>query len=129
MAPGNITQEDARIVTYSGSASTRNLTLSQSLQRYEVLHRSTTSDENTPFGTQDADMLLQATLQHVVVNYSPGTGRQIFINGEPSGDVDPDSAGLLSEWDDSFAWCWATKPMATPPGKAPFAWWRSITGR
>ena len=103
VAPGNITQEDARIVTYSGSATTRNLTLSQSLQRYEVLHRSTSSDENTPFGTQDADMLLQATLQHVVVNYSPGTGRQIFINGEPSGDIDPDSAGLLSEWDDSFA--------------------------
>jgi len=103
VAPGNITQEDARIVTYSGSATTRNLTLSQSLQRYEALHRSTTSDENTPFGTQDADMLLQATLQHVVVNYSPGTGRQIFINGEPSGDIDPDSAGLLTEWDDSFA--------------------------
>ncbi|MEH6561667.1 MAG: LamG domain-containing protein, partial [Marinobacter sp.] len=37
VAPGNITQEDARIVTYSGSASTRNMTLSQSLQRYEVL--------------------------------------------------------------------------------------------
>lgn len=103
VAPGNITQEDARIVSYSGSATTRNVTLSQTLQRYEVLHRSTTSDENTPFSTQDADMLLQATLQHVVVNYSPGNGRQIFINGEASGDVDPDPAGLLSEWDDSFA--------------------------
>ena len=68
VAPGNITQEDARIVTYSGSATTRNVTLSQSLQRYEVLHRSTTSDENSAFATQDADMLLQATLQHVVVN-------------------------------------------------------------
>ncbi|RBW49893.1 LamG domain-containing protein [Marinobacter sp. F3R11] len=103
VAPGNITQEDARIVTYSGSATTRNMTLSQSLQRYEVLHRSTTSDENTPFATQDGDKLLQATLQHVVVNYSPGTGRQIFVNGQPSGDIDPDDAGLLSEWDDSFA--------------------------
>lgn len=103
VAPGNITQEDARIITYSGSETTRNVTLSQTLQRYEVLHRSTSSDENTPFSTEDADMLLQATLQHVVVNYSPGTGRQIFVNGQPSGDVDPDSAGLLSEWDDSFA--------------------------
>jgi len=44
VAPGNITQEDARIVSYSGSSTVRNLTLSQSLQRYEVLHRSTTSD-------------------------------------------------------------------------------------
>ncbi|MDO6823462.1 LamG domain-containing protein [Marinobacter sp. 1_MG-2023] len=103
VAPGNITQEDARIVTYSGSASTRNMTLSQSLQRYEVLHRSSTSDENTPFATQDGDKLLQATLQHVVVNYSPGTGRQIFVNGQQSGDIDPDDAGLLSEWDNSFA--------------------------
>ncbi|MBU2875424.1 LamG domain-containing protein [Marinobacter salexigens] len=103
VAPGNTTQEDARIITYSGSASTRNLTLSQSLQRYEVLHRSTTSDENTPFATQDGDKLLQATLQHVVINYAPGTGRQIFVNGQHSGDVDPDNAGLLSEWDNSFA--------------------------
>lgn len=103
VAPGNISQEDARIVTYSGSATTRNMTLSQSLQRYEVLHRSTTSDENMPFATQDGDKLLQATLQHVVVNYSPGAGRQIFVNGQYSGDMDPDNAGLLSEWDDSFA--------------------------
>lgn len=103
VAPGNITQEDARIVTYSGSASTRNMTLSQSLQRYEVLHRSTTSDENTPLATQDGDKLLQATLQHVVVNYSPGEGRQIFVNGKYTGDLDPDDAGLLSEWDNSFA--------------------------
>lgn len=103
MAPGNITQEDARIVTYSGSATARNVTLSQTQQRYEVLHRATSSDQNTPFSTSDADMLLQATLQHVVVNYSPGTGRQIFVNGEPSGDVDPDEPGLLSDWDDTFA--------------------------
>lgn len=103
VAPGNITQEDARIVTYSGSATARNVTLSQTQQRYEVLHRATSSDQNTPFSTSDADMLLQATLQHVVVNYSPGTGRQIFVNGEPSGDVDPDEPGLLSDWDDTFA--------------------------
>jgi len=103
VAPANISQEDARIITYSGSSTTRNVTLSQSLQRYEVLHRSTTSDENTPFSTQDADMLLQATLQHVVVNYTPATGRQIFVNGVPTGDVDPDNGGLLTEWDDSFA--------------------------
>ncbi|WP_240339383.1 LamG domain-containing protein [Marinobacter sp. BW6] len=103
VAPGNITQEDARIVTYSGSSTARNVTLSQSLQRYEVLHRSTTSDENMPFATQDADMLLQATLQHVVVNYTPATGRQIFVNGVPTGDIDPDDGGLLTEWDDSFA--------------------------
>ncbi|WP_100639616.1 LamG domain-containing protein [Marinobacter salexigens] len=103
VAPGNITQEDARIITYSGSSTARNVTLSQTLQRYEVLHRTTTSDENIPFATQDGDKLLQATLQHVVINYSAGTGRQIFVNGEHSGDLDPDDPGLFSDWDDSFA--------------------------
>ena len=38
-----------------------------------------------------------------MVNYSPTTGRQIFVNGEFSGDLDPDEGGLLTEWDDSFA--------------------------
>lgn len=103
VVPGNITQEDARIITYSGSATSRNVTLSQTLQNYEVLHRSTTSDQNTAFATADGDQRLQATLQHVVVNYTPGAGRRIFVNGEATGDVDPDQAGLLSEWDDSFA--------------------------
>lgn len=103
VVPGNITQEDARIITYSGSSTARNFTLSQTLQRYEVLHRSTTSDQNNAFGTADADERLQATLQHVVVNYTPDGGREIFINGETTGDADPDGAGLLTEWDDSFA--------------------------
>lgn len=103
VVPGNTTQEDARIITYSGSSTARNFTLSQTLQRYEVLHRSTTSDQNSAFGTADADARLQATLQHIVVNYTPDSGREIFVNGEPTGDVDPDPAGLLTEWDDSFA--------------------------
>lgn len=103
VAPGNVTQEDARIVSYSGSSTVRNLTLSQSLQRYEVLHRTTTSDENEPLATDNDAKLLQATLQHVVVTYSPGNGRQIFVNGENSGVDDPDPAGLFSEWDDSLA--------------------------
>lgn len=103
VVPGNITQEDARIVTYSGSSTARNLTLSQTLQNYEVLHRSSSSDQNVPFATADGDKRLQATLQHLVVNFTPTGGRQIFINGEPTGDIDPDPAGILNEWDDSFA--------------------------
>ncbi|EDM47791.1 LamG-like jellyroll fold domain-containing protein [Marinobacter algicola] len=101
--PGNITQEDSRIVTYSGSSTARNFTLGQDMQSYEFLHRSTTTDQNDPMLTEANPMLLQATLQHVVVNFTPDGGREIFVNGEPSGDVDPDSAGLLTDWDDSFA--------------------------
>lgn len=103
VVPGNITQEDSRIVTYSGSSTARNFTLGQDMQSYEFLHRSTTTDQNDPMLTEANPMLLQATLQHVVVNFSPDGGREIFVNGEPSGDVDPDSAGLLTDWDDSFA--------------------------
>lgn len=103
VVPGNITQEDARIVTYSGSSDARNFTLGQDMQSYEFLHRSTTTEQNEPLRTVANPMLLQATLQHVVVNFTPGSGRQIFVNGEPTGDVDPDSAGLLTDWDDSFA--------------------------
>lgn len=103
VVPGNEVQEDARIITYSGSATARNFTLGQTGQLYDVLHRSTTSDQNMPFSTENNPMLLQATLQHVVVNYSPGKGREIFVNGQATGDVDPDDPGLLTDWDDTFA--------------------------
>lgn len=103
VVPGNIVQEDARIITYSGSSTARNVTLGQTGQLYDVLHRSTTSNQNEPFSTENNNMLLQATLQHVVVNYSPGKGREIFVNGQPTGDVDPDEPGLLTDWDNTFA--------------------------
>ncbi|MFE8069807.1 LamG domain-containing protein [Marinobacteraceae bacterium S3BR75-40.1] len=103
VVPGNITQEEARIITYSGSSDARNFTLSQTLQNYEILHRSSTTDQTVPFATADDDERLQATLQHVVVNFTPGGGRQIYINGEFTGDEDPADGGLLNTWDDSFA--------------------------
>jgi hypothetical protein len=103
VVPANVTQEDARIVTYSGSATARNLTLGQTLQNYEILQRSTTTDQNAVFSTEDGANRLQASLQHVVVNFTPDQARQIFINGEPTGDVDPAPGGLLTEWDDNFA--------------------------
>lgn len=103
VAPANTSQEDARIVTYSGSATARNVTLSQTRQNYEVLHRSSTTDQNTAFATADGDNRLQASLQHVVVNFTAGEGRRIYVNGEFTGDLDPAEAGLLNEWDNSFA--------------------------
>jgi len=39
----------------------------------------------------------------VVLTYSPTTGRQIYINGEHTSDIDPVAGGVLSDWDDSFA--------------------------
>lgn len=103
LVPANVTQEDARIVSYSGSATARNVTLGQTLQNYEILQRSSTTDQNAVFSTEDGANRLQASLQHVVVNFTPDQGRQIFINGEATGDVDPAPGGLLTEWDDNFA--------------------------
>ena len=103
IVPANVTQEEARIITYSGSAMARNLTLGQTLQNYEVLQRSTTTDQNAVFSTEDGANRLQASLQHVVVNFTPDQGREIYINGEHTGDVDPAPGGLLSEWDNNFA--------------------------
>lgn len=103
VVPANVTQEEARIITYSGSAMARNLTLGQTLQNYEILQRSTTTDQNAVFSTEDGANRLQASLQHVVVNFTPDQGRQIFINGEPTDDMDPAPGGLLTEWDDNFA--------------------------
>jgi len=103
VVPANVVQEGARIITYSGSATARNVTLGQTEQLYDVLHRSTTSDQNMPFSTENNPMLLQASQQHVVVNYSPGKGREIFVNGQPTGDIDPDEPGLLTDWDNTFA--------------------------
>jgi len=103
VVPNNVTQEDARIVSYSGSATSRNFALSQTLYNYQILHRSSTSDQNEPFSTADADERLQATLQHVVVTYTPADGRRIYVNGEFTEDADPDEGGLLNDWDNSFA--------------------------
>jgi hypothetical protein len=103
VVPANVSQEDARIISYSGSSEARNVTLGQSLYNYEVLQRSSTTDQNTVFATADADQRLQASLQHVVVTFAPGQGRKIYVNGQFTGDSDPQTAGNLSDWDDSFA--------------------------
>ena len=103
--PGNVAQEDARIVCYSGSTTARNFTLGQTLYNYDFLARSTSSDANgePQLTTAADDEDLQATLQHVVVTYDPVNGRRIYVNGEFTGDIDPVAGGTLADWDDRFA--------------------------
>ena len=100
-----MTQEDARIVSYSGSTATRNFTMGQTLYNYDFFGRSSTSDANgTPqLSTADADERLQASLQHVVMTYDPVNGRRIYVNGEFTGDVDGAGGGTLGDWDNSYA--------------------------
>lgn len=104
VVPNNVSQEDARIISYSGSATSRNFALGQTLYNYDVLQRSSTTDQNVAFSTADGDERLQATLQHVVVTYKPSEGRRIYVNGDFTEDLDNDGLnGSLVEWDDSFA--------------------------
>jgi hypothetical protein len=106
VAPANVTQEGpARIVSYSGSTTARNFTLGQTLYNYDFLNRSSNTDANgePAMSTPDADEVLQAALQHVVVNYDPVNGRSIYVNGQLINTVDPAPGGNLSDWDDTFA--------------------------
>jgi len=106
VTPANVTQEGpARIVSYSGGKDSRNFTLGQTLYNYDHLLRTSNTDINgqPSLSTDPNNEVLQASLQHVVINYDPVNGRQIFVNGQHTGDVDAIAPGSLAEWDPSFA--------------------------
>jgi hypothetical protein len=105
VVPGNVTQEDARIVSYSGSTTARNFTMGQTLYNYDFFSRSTATGANgAPALTTDDDAeRLQASLQHVVMTFDPINGRRIYVNGEFTGDMDGAGGGTLGDWDNSFA--------------------------
>jgi hypothetical protein len=105
VAPANVVQEDAWIVSYSGGTTVRNFTLGQTMYNYDFLNRSTTTSGNgaPALSTPAANEVLQATLQHVVATYSAVDGRRIYVNGELVAGPDPVGAGLLTDWNDTFA--------------------------
>jgi hypothetical protein len=105
VAPGNVVQEDARIVSYSASPDARNFNLGQTMYNYDFFNRTGTSDANgsPQISTPDAAEVLQATLQHVVVNFDPVAGRSIYVNGVLVANQDPAPGGSLASWDSSFA--------------------------
>ena len=105
VAPGNVAQEDARIVSYSGGTTTRNFMLGQTLYSYDFYNRSSSADQagEPKLTTSADDEDLQATLQHVVATYDPVNGRRIYVNGVFTEDLDPAAGGTLADWDDTFA--------------------------
>lgn len=105
VVPDNVAQDGpARIVTYSGGDATRNFTLGQTTYDYNFLARHSEADANgmPMLSTPSADEILQATLQHVVVNFDPIDGRTIYVNGELVAE-DPTQPGNLNDWDNTFA--------------------------
>ena len=111
--PANVTQEMARIVSYSQGQDSRNFTLQQTLYNYDFLLRTnaenadgspaTTLNGDPQLSTPDDLEALQATLQHVVATYDPVNGRRIYVNGVLTTQVDPVPGGTFSPWQDNMA--------------------------
>jgi hypothetical protein len=111
--PANVTQEMARIVSYSMGQDSRNFTLQQTLYNYDFLLRTnaenadgspaTTLNGDPQLSTPDDLEALQATLQHVVASYDPVNGRRIYVNGVLVTDTDPVPGGTFSSWQDNMA--------------------------
>ena len=103
---GNVAQEDAYIVSYSGGTMARNVTLAQRAYQYEAFNRSEQDrrQRRSFLLTNDADRDAQASLQHVVLTYDPVNGRRLYVNGKFTGDVDRAGRRHRSrDWDDTFA--------------------------
>jgi len=105
VAPSNVTQTKAYIASYSGGPNNRNFTLSQDAYNYSfLLQNSNTSANGMPVvATPTANMVAQATLQHVVLTYDPINGRQIYVNGVLVASGDPQKGGDFTAWDNTFA--------------------------
>ncbi len=111
LTPNNVVQEGpARIVTYSAGDNERNFTLGQSQYNYDFMLRTQSSTNNgiPALSTPDAAEELQATLQHIVLTYSPTTGRKIYVNSKLI-EVQDEQSSPLASWDDSFALILATE--------------------
>lgn len=104
VAPANVMQEDAYIVSYSGGTAARNMTLAQREYQYQAMTRSSKTDVNgaPALLTNAKDRDAQASLQHVVLTYDPVNGQRVYVNGVYTGDTDA-KGGSLTDWDDSFA--------------------------
>ncbi len=115
--PANVTQEQARIVTYSNNDTERNFTLQQTLYNYEFrLRTSETSLNGDPaLSTPDADEVLQATLQHVVATYDPIEGRKIYVNGNLVSNTDPVPGGNFNAWQKPFAFVLGSEAGGSDP--------------
>src|SRR5215472_10737985 len=105
VAPADVTQTNAWIVSYSGSNTTRNMTLGQDAMQYEGFARSsvTSTAGMPPLITTTTGGAAQAAVQHVVLTYDPVNGQQIYVNGVYTGDADPSKGGSLANWDSTFA--------------------------
>lgn len=102
LAQGMNDNNPARIVSLSGSADLRNFTLGQYETNYSFMNRTNRSDGNG-LNELATDGGVVASLQHVVATFDPINGRRIYLNGEYTGDPDPQVGAMLAEWDSTYA--------------------------
>ncbi len=99
--PDNTTQE-ANIVGISADAAHRNVSLSQYQATYRNFTRqtgTTASPTEVLAGEPGFDSgTLLPSLQHVVVTYTPGSGRRVFINGVQTNNADTNRGTDFSNW-------------------------------
>jgi hypothetical protein len=121
VAPGNVVQEDVRIVSYSGSPDIRNFNLGQTMYNYDFFNRNdgveaALAENGDPqLSTPDAAEVLQATLQHVVLTYDPIEGRKIYVNGILSSMADPVPGDTLNSWNSTYAFVLGNEVSGTRP--------------
>ncbi len=83
-APANVAQTNAWIVSYSGSNTTRNVTLGQAATQYEgfdTLERHRHQRHAAAGRRPTANGAAQAALQHIVLTYDPVNGQKLYVNG------------------------------------------------
>jgi hypothetical protein len=105
VTPGNVVQEDMRIVSYSASLTNRNFNLGQTMYNYDFFNRTnlTSANGDPQLSTPDAAEVLQASLQHVVATFHPVNGRRIYVDGTLVAQLDPAPGGVVTSWDSSYA--------------------------
>ena len=105
VAPANVVQEMAHIVSYSGGTTARNFTLGQTMYNYDFFNRATTTDANgAPVavdagGGRGAAGDAAARGRHLQRGRRPPHLRERRACAEP----DPVAAGLFTDWNDTFA--------------------------
>ena len=100
--PANNRQDGpARVVTLSGNPSSRNFTLGQDGDHYDLRLRTTTTTTNGMPSTPAPAGTASPKLTHILFTRHPNGTARIFINGKPQ--VTAQIKGDFGNWDDNFS--------------------------
>ena len=116
VAPANVAQKNAYMVSYSGGKTTSNFALAQNVQQYDSqVTNSNSKDQNgnPAVLTNLTDMVAQASLQHVVMTYDPVNGRQIYVNGALVAKEGVAGSSLTAAWNNTYALVLGNDPSGT----------------